>query len=134
MESVQYETERPVFLEYSKCEVMKENVAITDQIFQDLKDMRKLQLQKRNLTRERFDILENSHPRRFQLFQDRLDIDLSFKPQLDQRLTWERRKDLIEQVVFKVGQFIKAQEDYVNTAVDTVQRYIGDYFSSSLQN
>ena len=130
--SLQHQQEtadRPDFLEYRQSEVMKENIEITDQIFDDLKEIHALQREKRRLFRERFEILENAHPKQYALVKDRSTMEAYCSPQINERYKWEKQRDVIEKTVFKVGQYIQVQKEYVDTANDTVHRYIGTSFT-----
>ena len=130
--SVEYQKElqaaksdHPNFLEFRQSEVMKDNIQITDQIFEDLKEIHALQREKRRLLRERFDMLEDAHPKQYAMVKDRSIMSTSSSPQVKERCKWERQRDVITKMVFKVGQYIQVQKEYVNTANDTIHRFIG---------
>jgi len=119
--------ERSLFLEYKQCEVTKENVKITDQIYEELKEIRSLQKKKQALTRERYELLDQSQPLRWNMMQDRVKMKTICEKSLKERECWERRKKLMESLVGNVGAVVTTKEAYINTALDVTQRYMGDH-------
>lgn len=137
--SIEYQKElaaksdRPDFLEYRQSEVMKENIQITDQIFEDLKEIHELKRKKRILLRKRFEILEDAHPKQYAMVKNRSTMSALCSRQIKERYKWEKQRDVITKLVFKIGQYIQVQKEYINTANDAIHRYIG-WFTLSLFN
>ena len=116
------------FLEYKKCEITKENVEITDQIYEELKEIRILQKKKQMLARERYELLDQSQPLRWDMMQDRVKMENICKKSLKERECWEERRKLMKDIVHNLGESITTKETYINTALDITQRYLGDHF------
>ena len=125
MAALRSESDRPNFLEFRRSEVIKENIQSTDQIFEDLKEIHSLQKEKRRLARARFELLEDAHPKQYAIARDRSTIENYCTPLVNERSKWERQRDVTEKLLFKKAQYIQVQKEYVDTANDTIHRYIG---------
>jgi len=114
------------FLDYNKNETIKENILMVDEIFQNIKDIRSLHSQKKTLNQTKRFLLHRSLQKRHANRGTREDADDICKPVTDNRREWQDRRDLLKMAVPLIGDYIKAQEEYLQNAVKNITDYVGD--------